>query len=77
MAKITDEELQQINETKNQVSEVVFELGQLEYQILSLQLSKDYLKEKIKELRDKEMTITTDLKTKYGNVNINIETGEF
>jgi archaellum component FlaC len=39
-------------------------------------LEVDELKEKIKEIKKSETKLLEDLRAKYGNVNINIETGE-
>lgn len=77
MGKITDQELQRISEIKQQTLELVYNLGELEYQKVSIQFLLEDLKTKIKEQKEKEAQLLLDLKNKYGNVNINIETGEF
>lgn len=77
MGKITDQELKDINDIKQEISQIVYTLGELEYQKLSIGLVVEDLKTKIKEIKTKEATILNSLKDKYGNVNINIETGEF
>ena len=77
MGKITEEELKQINDFKQQTMDLVYSLGELQYQRISIDILVDDLKEKIKDQKTKENQLLTDLKNKYGNVNINIETGEF
>lgn len=77
MGKITDQELQKINELKQQTMELVYSLGELEYQKISIEFLIDELKSKIKQQKDGETQLLSGLKNKYGNVNINIETGEF
>lgn len=77
MGKITDEELKQINQLKQEAMEVVYNLGELEYQKVSLDLLIEEVKLKIRAHKAKESQLLLDLKNKYGNVNINIETGEF
>ena len=77
MGKITDEELKTINQLKQEAMEVVYNLGELEYQKVSLDLMIDEVKLKVREHKAKEAKLLLDLKNKYGNVNINIETGEF
>lgn len=77
MGKISDQDLKSINEIKEQVMSIAYSLGELEYQRLSIELFEDDLKKSIKELKTKEAKLLSDLKAKYGNVNINIETGEF
>lgn len=77
MGKITDQELKDINDIKQEISQIVYTLGELEYQKLSIDLIIDELKLKIKDIKTKEAKVLNGLKDKYGNVNINIETGEF
>mgnify|MGYP003661448465 CR=1 FL=1 len=77
MGKITDQELKDINDIKQEISQVVYTLGELEYQKLSINLVIDEIKTKIQEIKSKESKVLNGLKDKYGNVNINIETGEF
>lgn len=77
MGKVTDEELKAISEIRQEISQIVYTLGELEYQQVILETSKEDIKNKIKESRIKEARLFNDLRTKYGNVNINIETGEF
>ena len=77
MGKITDEELKQVTELKQETTQLVYSLGELQYQKIALGLIEDDLKAAVKEVKSKESKMLTDLKTKYGNVNINIETGEF
>ena len=77
MGKITDEELKQIGELKQQTTQIVYSLGELQYQRLSIEAAEDDLKKVLKETKLKETNLLKDLKDKYGNVSINIETGEF
>lgn len=77
MGKITDEDLQKVSELKAETSQLVFSLGEMQYQKISLELLETDLTEKVKELKAKEFKFLTELKDKYGNVSINIETGEF
>lgn len=77
MGKITDEELKKVSDLKQETTQLVYSLGELQYQRLSLTLAEEELKSAIKEIKSRESKLLTDLRTKYGNVNINIETGEF
>lgn len=77
MGKITDEELQKINLVKQDTMEIAYALGELEFQKTTLDLLGEDLKKRVKEVKTREAQLLADLKTKYGNVNINIETGEF
>ena len=77
MGKITDEELKQIGELKQQTTQLVYGLGELQYQRISLEIAEEDLKRLLKDTKVKESTLLKELKEKYGNVSINIETGEF
>ena len=77
MGKITEEELKSVGELKDQTTQLVYNLGELEYQKISLDILTENLKKTMKEIRAKEAELYTELRNKYGNVNINIETGEF
>ena len=77
MGKVTEEELKAIVDIRQDISQIVYNLGELEYQTTVLEISKEEVKDKMKELRTKESKLFEELRTKYGNVNINIETGEF
>lgn len=76
MARITDNEIQLIDLVKKDATEVVDTLGELQYQKISIELQIDREITKIKDIKKREDTIFEDLKSKYGDVTINIETGE-
>ena len=77
MGKITEEELAKIGDIKKEVTALVSVLGELEYQRLAIQLNVEEIKDRIKDIRKSESEILGELRSKYGNVNINIDTGEF
>lgn len=77
MGKITDEELKTIGDLKQEVSQVVYGLGEIQYQKANLDFLESELKEKVKQIKARELQFLNSLKEKYGNVSVNIETGEF
>lgn len=77
MAKITEDELKRIEIIKKDSLEIASTLGELQYQKISIDLFIEEQKEKIKDLKKEETKLFQELRDKYGNVNINIETGEF
>lgn len=77
MANITDNELQRIQLIKKDALEIASTLGELQYQRMSIDILIEEEKQKIKELKKSEKQLFDELVSKYGNVNINIETGEF
>jgi hypothetical protein len=74
--QLTPEELQQINLIKSDALEVAALLGELEYQKMSIELDMEEQKKRIKEIRVKEKQVFEEIRSKYGNVSINLETGE-
>lgn len=77
MAKITEDELKRIELIKKDSLEIASTLGELQYQKISIDLFIEEQKERIKDLKKEEVKLFQELRDKYGNVNINIETGEF
>ena len=74
--KLTQEEFQQINLIKSDALEVAALLGELEYQKMSIELDMEEQKRRIKEIRVKEKQVFEEIRSKYGQVSINTETGE-
>ena len=77
MSKLTENELQLVQLLKKDALEIASTLGELNYQKINLELLIEEEKKKIKDVKVREATILEDLKVKYGNVSINIETGDF
>jgi len=74
---LNQEEIQIIKDIQQKEQEIVSQLGQIEYQILSLNSQKEDLKNAIKDINKKGNKLGEDLQQKYGDGSINIETGEF
>jgi hypothetical protein len=77
MGKLTDTELQLVQLIKRDALEVASTLGELSYQKMTIDLLIEEEKKKVKDIKEREAKILDELKEKYGNVSINIETGEF
>jgi hypothetical protein len=77
MAKLTENELERLHQIRKDSLEIASTLGELQYQKTVLELLMEEEKQKIKELKKYESSLFAELKSQYGNVNINIETGEF
>lgn len=74
--KITQEELSRVHSIRQDALEIASKLGELEFQKISIQILIDEQKKEIIALKAKEEEVFEDIKSKYGNVTINIETGE-
>ena len=81
--KLTEEEIKQIKEMQAKYNQFVFELGSIEVQLQNVNTTKSAIEteknnivEDIKKLGEREKELVKTLQEKYGNGNINIETGE-
>jgi len=71
------QEIDTIRDIQQSELDLVNQIGQVEYQIQSLILQKEELREEISKLQTKSSKFGSDLQQKYGDGNVNIETGEF
>jgi len=76
MEKLTTEELSKIKLIKQDALEIASKLGELEFQKISIELKIDEQKKEISALKLREQSILEEITSKYGDVTINIETGE-
>jgi len=68
--KLSEKELQMLKDLQTEGNELIFSLGQLEAQKVSLYSS-------VKEVQGKQDKLGKELQEKYGDGNIDLETGEF
>ena len=83
MAQLTQEELQQIKDLQSKYNQTILEIGASEAQLIVFQENIDKLTEAkkglvsdLKTIEQKESELVKSLQEKYGQGNINIETGE-
>lgn len=74
--KLEEQELKQLHDFQNSSEILISQLGQISFQRLQLEKQEEFLKQKFDELTNKELEISKALKEKYGNVNIDLKTGE-
>jgi predicted nuclease with TOPRIM domain len=81
---ITKDELKSVEELRSSSTDLIFQFGQVEMEIIMLQdrlkeltTHKDSLQTQYKELQEKEATLVDQFNTKYGAGTLNIENGEF
>jgi len=68
--KLSEKELQQLKELQTKGNELIFALGQIEAQKASVF-------NQIQEVQNKNNELGKELQDKYGDGNIDLETGEF
>lgn len=74
---LTQEEINDLKSIQEQNSQLIVSFGQIEIAIQNLDTQKSELKKQFYALKSKENELAQALQVKYGNGNINIETGEF
>jgi hypothetical protein len=74
---LTPEELSKLQKLNNKRGELVEKFGVIEINIQDLELQKEQLIEELSQIKKAEIEIGVLLQQKYGDVNINLSTGEF
>jgi len=74
---LSQEELQKVNQLNSERADLISKFGAIEYEIQNLELDKQKLTEQLIDLNKKSLQTGDELQQKYGEGNINIETGEF
>tara|TARA_B100000575_G_C23088970_1_gene627724 strand:- start:943 stop:1191 length:249 start_codon:yes stop_codon:yes gene_type:complete len=74
---LSKEELDNLTQLQKEQNEFVLKLGQIEYQISTLEKFKRDLKQNIENFEDKQVKVGNELNKKYGEGTINLENGEF
>ena len=66
-----------IKNLKQQFEDLTITAGNVEIQIMNLQLQKDQIKSNLQQLQQQEKVIAQELEKKYGDGTISLESGEF
>ena len=74
---LTQEELQQVTNLNAERADLITKFGTIEYDIQNLELDKEKLVSELDDLNKRSVNLGNELQVKYGEGNINIETGEF
>ena len=73
--KLTESEITQIQNIRNDYTMLITALGDLELRQLTLENQKEELHKEFKKLQGKELALGVNLETKYGQGVVNMETG--
>ena len=74
---LTKEEIEKLKVIQNNEANLITQFGQLEYQIQSLNLQKENLKNNITKLQTESSNFGKELQDKYGEGTIDVTTGEY
>ena len=72
--KVTQEELQSIQDAERQIQDVTYKLGDLQLVKFNVEKNEESLKEQFQSIIDSRNTLVNDLKEKYGDVSIDKNT---
>lgn len=73
---LTQEELQQLKQIKEDIITTASTLGELEYQRIVINQEYGKIAESVKAIKERESTLLKSFGQKYGDGIINLETGE-
>jgi len=74
--RLSEEELQEIQDIRKNVTEIASILGDLNYQKLALEIMIEEQKSKVADVKRREAFLFEKIRNTYGNVTLNLETGE-
>ena len=75
--KLSEKELQPLKEYQEKINIIIVSLGKLDLQINSLENTKKDLIKEYQELEISQQKTALELQNKYGEGNIDLESGEF
>lgn len=75
--KLSEKELQPLKEYQEKINIIVVSLGKLDLQINSLENTKKNLIKEYQEIENSQQKMALELQDKYGEGNIDLESGEF
>ena len=75
--KLTEEEMQSIKNARNGFDEITVKFGQVEVEIANLSSTKEMLIKELSELKNTEREIVKNITDKYGDGELDINTGVF
>ena len=75
--KFTDEELKKLQDVKQTYERLTINLGQLGMQRINLEMQEKALKDRLDKLMETERELAKTFSTKYGQGQLDINTGKF
>ena len=74
--KLEEQELKDLIDFQEKSEILISRLGQLQFRKLQIEKEEDYLKQQYEQIILSEIEISSRIKTKYGDINIDIKTGD-
>lgn len=73
--KLTEDELNQLKELKSRIENASYRLGEIEFNKIILDNKRDKILTEVEDIKDEEEVLHKYLSSKYGDINIDLETG--
>ena len=73
---LTEEEIKELKELKSNFEVMVYSLGTIEAEIITLEDTKNEIKSKLIEITNEQKDLAQKLEEKYGPGKLSLETGE-
>jgi len=74
--KLEEQELKDLIDFQEKSETLIGRLGQLQFRKLQIEKEEEYLKQQYEQIVSSEIEISSKLKEKYGDINIDIKTGD-
>ena len=74
---LLEEEINKITSLRKRYTDLTEVVGNVEMQIMSLEIQKEKIKEDLKSLQNQEAVLAKELEEKYGKGSISLESREF
>lgn len=74
---LTEEEINKLKELKTQFQSLTNFVGEIQIQIMDLELRRENLKLNLQQIKQQEIVLAKELEEKYGEGTISLESGEF
>lgn len=74
---LTKEEVENLTSLQKQQNDLIFGLGQVEYQLVYFTKQKALIQQQLESLENNQTTTAQEIEKKYGQGTVNLESGEF
>jgi hypothetical protein len=74
---LSKEEVENLTSLQKQQNDLVYGLGQVEYQLTYFTKQKNLIQQQLEALESNQTTTAQEIEKKYGQGTVNLESGEF
>tara|TARA_R110000796_G_scaffold139551_4_gene255697 strand:- start:498 stop:758 length:261 start_codon:yes stop_codon:yes gene_type:complete len=74
---LSKEEVENLTSLQKQQNDLIYGLGQVEYQLVYFTKQKNLIQQQLEALESNQTTTAQEIEKKYGQGTVNLESGEF